>query len=122
MQQGAQEVIVIGGGVVGLTSAWWLLEAGFRVTVVERAPEVATGASKANGGQLSYRYVSPLADAGVPLKAIEWLFQEHGPLRFKPEFDLRQWTWLASFLGQCTAAANRRTTTKLLELGELSRA
>jgi D-amino-acid dehydrogenase len=116
-----QQVIVIGGGVVGLTSAWWLLEAGFRVTVVERAPEVASGASYGNGGQLSYRYVSPLADAGVPLKAIEWLFQEHGPLRFKPEFDLRQWTWLARFLGQCTASANRRTTAKLLELGELSR-
>ena len=117
-----QQVIVIGGGVVGLTSAWWLLEAGFGVTVVERAPEVASGASYGNGGQLSYRYVSPLADAGVPLKAIAWLFQEHGPLRFKPEFDLRQWTWLASFLGQCTASANRRTTAKLLELGELSRA
>jgi D-amino-acid dehydrogenase len=121
-QQSGQQVIVIGGGVVGITTAWWLLEAGFGVTVVERAPEVATGASGANGGQLSYRYVSPLADAGVPLKAIEWLFQEHGPLRFKPELDLRQWTWLASFLGQCTAAANRRTTAKLLELGELSRA
>ena len=58
----------------------------------------------------------------MPLKAIAWLFQEHGPLRFRPEFDLRQWTWLASFLGQCTSGANRRTTAKLLELGELSRA
>lgn len=122
MQQGTEQVIVIGGGVVGLTSAWWLLEAGFRVTIVERAPEVASGASYGNGGQLSYRYVSPLADAGVPLKAIEWLFQEHGPLRFKPEFDLRQWSWLIRFLGQCTASANRRTTAKLLELGELARA
>jgi D-amino-acid dehydrogenase len=120
MQQGMQEISVIGGGVVGLTSAWWLLEAGFRVTLVERA-QVASGASYANGGQLSYRYVSPLADAGVPLKAIAWLFQEHGPLRFKPECDLRQWTWLASFLGQCSAGANRRTTAKLLELGELAR-
>lgn len=116
-----QQVIVIGGGVVGLTSAWWLLEAGYKVTLVDRASDVASGASHGNGGQLSYRYVSPLADAGVPLKAIQWLFQEHGPLRFKPEFDLRQWTWLASFLGQCTAVANRRTTAKLLELGELSR-
>jgi len=123
MQQGQQQqqVIVIGGGVVGLSSAWWLLEAGYGVTLVERA-DVASGASQSNGGQLSYRYVSPLADAGVPLKAVQWLFQEHGPLRFKPAFDLQQWTWLASFLGQCTAAANRRTTAKLLELGELSRA
>lgn len=121
-QQKRQQIIVIGGGVVGLTSAWWLLEAGFEVSLVERAPEVASGASYGNGGQLSYRYVSPLADAGVPLKAIQWLFQEHGPLRFRPEADLRQWRWLASFLGQCTASANRRTTAKLLELGELSRA
>jgi len=117
-----QQIIVIGGGVVGLTSAWWLLEAGFEVSLVERAPELASGASYGNGGQLSYRYVSPLADASVPLKAIRWLFQEHGPLRFRPEADLRQWTWLASFLGQCTATANRRTTAKLLELGEWSRA
>ncbi|MET0980874.1 MAG: FAD-dependent oxidoreductase, partial [Telluria sp.] len=117
-----QHIIVIGGGVVGLTSAWWLLEAGFRVSVVERAPQVASGASYGNGGQLSYRYVSPLADAGVPLKAIQWLFQEHGPLRFKLEADLRQWTWLASFLGQCNTKDNRRTTAKLLQLGELSRA
>ncbi|MDB5792390.1 MAG: amino acid dehydrogenase [Massilia sp.] len=117
-----QQIIVIGGGVVGLTSAWWLLEAGFQVTVAERAPQVANGASYGNGGQLSYRYVSPLADAGVPLKAIGWLFQEHGPLRFKPELDLRQWTWLASFLGQCNTKDNRRTTAKLLQLGELARA
>jgi D-amino-acid dehydrogenase len=116
-----KQVIVIGGGVVGLTSAWWLLEAGFKVTLLERAPEVGSGASYGNGGQLSYRYVSPLADEGVPLKAIQWLFQENGPLRFRPEFDLRQWRWLAGFLANCRADLNRKTTNKLLELGELSR-
>src|SRR4051794_38074958 len=108
-----QQVIVIGGGVVGLTSAWWLLEAGYGVTLLERAPDVGSAASNRNGGQLSYRYVSPLADAGVPLKAIQWLFQENGPLRFRPEADLRQWRWLASFLGNCRADANRKTTAKL---------
>jgi len=116
-----QEVIVIGGGVVGLTSAWWLLEAGHKVTLLERAPQVGTGTSYSNGGQLSYRYVSPLADAGVPLKAIGWMFQEHGPLRFKPQFDPHQWRWLAAFLANCRADVNRKTTHKLLELGELSR-
>ncbi|TFW27788.1 D-amino acid dehydrogenase [Massilia horti] len=116
-----QQVIVIGGGVVGVTSAWWLLEAGFGVTLLERAPQVGTGASYANGGQLSYRYVSPLADEGVPLKAVQWLFQENGPLRFRPEFDLRQWRWLGQFLANCRADLNRKTTAKLLELGELSR-
>ena len=117
-----QQVIVIGGGVVGLTSAWWLLEAGFAVTLVEREPEVGTGASYRNGGQLSYRYVSPLADAGVPLKALQWMFQADGPLRFKPEADLRQWRWLAQFLAHCRADINQKTTAKLLQLGELSRA
>lgn len=115
------QVIVIGGGVVGLASAWWLLQAGFGVTLLERAPQMATGASYANGGQLSYRYVSPLADEGVPLKAFKWLFQETGPLRFKPELDLRQWRWLASFLANCRADVNQRTTNKLLQLGELSK-
>jgi len=116
-----QEIIVIGGGVVGLTSAWWLLEAGHKVTLLERAPQVGTGTSFSNGGQLSYRYVSPLADAGVPLKALGWLFQEYGPLRFKPQFDAHQWRWLAAFLANCRVDANRRTTAKLLQLGELSR-
>jgi D-amino-acid dehydrogenase len=116
-----QQIIVIGAGVVGLTSAWWLLEAGYRVTLLERAPQVGTGTSYANGGQLSYRYVAPLADAGVPLKAVRWLFQEHGPLRLRPQADPHQWRWLAAFLANCRADANRRTTARLLQLGELSR-
>jgi D-amino-acid dehydrogenase len=114
-------IIVIGGGVVGLTSAWWLLQAGHQVTVLEREAEVGSMASYRNGGQLSYRYVAPLADAGVPLKALHWLFQPDGPLRFRPEADLRQWRWLAQFLRNCNAASNRRTTATLLQLGELSR-
>jgi D-amino-acid dehydrogenase len=121
MKKNSGQVIVVGGGVVGLTSAWWLAEAGFEITLLERALDVATGASYANGGQLSYRYVSPLADEGVPLKAVQWLFQETGPLRFKPEFDMRQWRWLGSFLANCRADLNRKTTARLLQLGELSR-
>jgi D-amino-acid dehydrogenase len=119
--QEAQQVVVIGGGVVGLASAWWLLEAGYRVTLLERAPTVASAASYRNGGQLSYRYVSPLADVGVPKKAMQWLFQPDGPLRFRPEADYRQWRWMAQFLANCNAEANARTTAKLLQLGDLSR-
>jgi D-amino-acid dehydrogenase len=116
-----QQVIVIGGGVIGLTSAWWLLEAGFGVTLVERAPTVGAGASFSNGGQLSYRYVAPFADQGVPLKALRWLFQPDGPMRFRPEADLRQWRWLAQFIAHCRADTSRKTTDRLLALGELSR-
>jgi len=116
-----QQVIVIGGGVVGLTSAWWLVEAGFRVVLLERNASVGSAASFSNGGQLSYRYVAPLADAGVPLKALQWLTQRDGPLRFKLEADPRQWRWLLQFLRNCNATSNARTTAKLLQLGELSR-
>lgn len=115
-----KKVIVIGGGVIGLTTAWSLLEAGFKVTLLERAAEVATGASHANGGQLSYRYVSPLADAGVPFKALGWLFKEDSPQQFRPELRWQQWSWMAQFLSNCTSAANRLTTQRLLTLGSLS--
>jgi D-amino-acid dehydrogenase len=116
-----QQVLVIGGGVIGLSSAWWLLEAGFRVTLVDAEPVVGNGASFSNGGQLSYRYVAPFADAGVPLKALQWLFQPNGPVRFRPEADRRQWRWLAQFLAHCRADVSRLTTARLLRLGELSR-
>jgi D-amino-acid dehydrogenase len=115
-----QHVMVIGGGVVGLTTAWSLLEAGFGVSLVERETMLAQGASRANGGQLSYRFVSPLADSGVPLKALRWLFEPDSPLRFKPEWSLHQWKWLAAFLGNCRASVNQRTTQRLLALGALS--
>ncbi|TFW11599.1 FAD-dependent oxidoreductase [Massilia arenosa] len=116
-----QQVLVIGGGVVGLTSAWWLLEAGYHVTLLEREPQVGQAASYRNGGQLSYRYVAPFADAGVPLKGLQWMFEKDSPLKFRLEADPRQWRWLAQFLARCNANANRKTTAKLLELGELSR-
>ncbi|RTL44425.1 MAG: FAD-dependent oxidoreductase [Burkholderiales bacterium] len=114
--------VVIGGGVVGLTTAWALLERGHGVTLVEREGEVAQGASRANGGQLSYRYVSPLADAGVPLKALRWLIDPDGPLRFKPELKWAQWSWLLAFLRNCRGPVNRLATQRLLALGAYSQA
>jgi D-amino-acid dehydrogenase len=115
-----KQLVVIGGGVVGVTTAWALAEAGHRVTLVEREPELAQGASRANGGQLSYRYVSPLADAGVPLKALRWLLDPDGPLRFRPQASLAQWRWLTAFLAHCRGPINRRTTARLLALGAYS--
>jgi D-amino-acid dehydrogenase len=115
-----RHVTVVGGGVIGVTTAWWLAQAGMYVTLVERG-EIAGEASYRNGGQLSYRYVAPLADAGVPAKALQWLFEQDGPLRLRLEADPRQWIWLAQFLYRCNAGANRRTTAQLLGLGELSR-
>lgn len=115
-----RHVTVVGGGVIGVTTAWWLAQAGMYVTLVERG-DIAGEASYRNGGQLSYRYVAPLADAGVPAKALQWLFEQDGPLKLRLEADPRQWVWLAQFLMRCNAASNRRTTAQLLGLGELSR-
>lgn len=117
-----KQLVVVGGGVVGLTTAWALVEAGHRVTLVERAPTLAGGASHANGGQLSYRYVSPLADEGVPLKALRWLLDPDGPLRFKLEASPHQWRWMASFLAKCRGSINRLGTERLLALGAYSQA
>jgi len=117
-----KQLVVVGGGVVGLTSAWFLAEAGHKVSLVERSADLAGGASRANGGQLSYRYVSPLADEGVPLKALRWLLDPDGPLRFKPEAHLAQWSWLAEFLSKCRGPVNRRSTEQLLRLGAFSQA
>ncbi|MDT7836878.1 D-amino acid dehydrogenase [Aquabacterium sp. OR-4] len=115
------EVCVVGAGVVGITSAWFLAEAGWSVTLLDRSG-VAQGTSLRNGGQLSYRYVSPLADAGVPVKALQWLLERDGPLRWKPQADGAQWRWLAQFVARCRGSVNRRTTQRLARLGEHSRA
>lgn len=120
MTRRMKQVVVVGGGVIGLTSAWALVEAGHRVQLVEQSAELAGGASRANGGQLSYRYVSPLADAGVPFKAMRWLFDPDGPLRFRLQADPKQWSWLAQFLWKCRASVNREATERLLRLGALS--
>lgn len=117
-----KQIVVIGGGVVGVTTAWFLAEAGHRVSLVERESELGLGASRANGGQLSYRYVSPLADEGVPVKALRWLLDADGPLRFKPEASWQQWSWLATFLSKCRGPVNRLATQRLLALGAFSQA
>lgn len=116
-----REACVVGAGVIGVSTAWYLAEAGWRVRLVERAGAVGTGASCRNGGQLSYRYVSPLADAGVPLKALRWLLQHDGPLRFRPTLEWAQWHWLARFVARCHGRANREMTHRLARLGAYSR-
>ncbi len=116
-----REVCVVGAGVVGVTTAWYLAEAGWKVTLLDKSAAVGTGTSFRNGGQLSYRYVSPLADGGVPFKALRWLMEQDGPLRFKPSTDIHQWSWLLKFLLRCHGRANRETTARLARLGAYSR-
>lgn len=114
-------IVVIGAGVVGLASAWYLRQDGHQVTVVDRAASVGMGTSHANGGQLSYRYITPLADPDILGKIPGWLLQSGGPIRFRPRLDPRQWRWLVSFLQACNSDAKLRSVASLLPLSLYSR-
>ncbi|MBI1907108.1 MAG: D-amino acid dehydrogenase [Rhodocyclales bacterium] len=115
------KIVVIGAGVVGLASAWYLQRDGHEVTVVDRAASVGMGTSHANGGQLSYRYIAPLADPDILGKIPGWLLQSGGPIRFRPRFDPDQWRWLAAFMQACTSNAKLRSVASLLPLSLYSR-
>jgi D-amino-acid dehydrogenase len=114
-------ICVIGAGVVGLTTAYFLQAEGHTVTVIDRGDGPAAGASRANGAQLSYSYVAPLADASVPPKLPTLLFAHDSPLKLHPQLDPAQWSWGLSFLRLANSAAARATTMALLPLAELSR-
>ncbi|WP_085709098.1 MULTISPECIES: D-amino acid dehydrogenase [unclassified Pseudomonas] len=116
----AQRVCIIGGGVIGLATAYALVRDGFEVTVVEARQSLGSETSFANGGQLSYRYVAPLADAGVPLQAIGWMLRGDSPLKLRPRLDPAQWRWMASFLAACRTSVNRENAAHLLRLALFS--
>ena len=101
-----KHVVVIGGGVIGLSTAYALIQSGHKVTLVEANDKVGCQTSYANGGQLSYRYVAPLADAGVPIQALQWLGKAHSPLNFKLNISPFQWSWLLQFLLACNRKDN----------------
>ena len=114
-------VIVLGAGVVGLSCAWYLWRDGHQVTIVERNRGVGLETSFANGGQLSYSYVAPLASPSVIPKLPPWLLRRDSPLRFKPEIDPDQWRWCLEFLAACNQRVADETTRRLLRLAFYSR-
>jgi D-amino-acid dehydrogenase len=114
-------VIVLGSGVVGVTSAWYLARAGHEVTVLDRQPAAGMETSFANAGQLSYGYSAPWAGPGIPVKALKWLMMRHRPLVLWPRADQRLYTWLAAMLANCTEAAYRLNKTRMVRLAEYSR-
>jgi len=114
-------VLVLGSGVIGTTSAWYLRQAGFEVTVVDRQPGPALETSFANAGQLSFGYTSPWAAPGVPKKAIGWLFEKHAPLAIKPGMDLAQYRWLWQMLRNCTHERYAINKARMVRMSEYSR-
>ena len=113
-------VLILGAGIIGLTTAWQLVRDGHRVTVIDRNPGVGQGASYANGAQLSYSYVAPIASAAV-LRALPGYLLRPGAVRFQPAADPAQWAWLIRFLAACTDATSAANTARLLALSFHSR-
>lgn len=115
------DVLVLGAGVAGLTSAYILARDGHRVTVIDRRPGVALEGSYATGGQLSYHHAAPIAGPGVIGKLPSWLFGNTSPVRLDVHADWQQIRWLAKFLGACNGRTHDYTTLRLLSMAALSR-
>jgi D-amino-acid dehydrogenase len=115
------KVLILGAGVVGVTSAYYLAKKGFDVTVIDRQPAVGMETSFANAGQISPGYSAPWAAPGVPMKAMKWLFQRHAPLAVKPDFSLWQLQWTMKLLRNCTAARYDINKERMVRLAEYSR-
>jgi D-amino-acid dehydrogenase len=116
------KVIVLGAGLLGVTSAYFLRQQGHDVTVVDRQASPAAETSFANGGQISVSHAEPWANPSAPLKVLKWLGKEDAPLLFRIRADMRQWLWGLQFLRECTPARTRHNIEQIVRLGTYSRA
>jgi len=115
------DLIVLGAGVVGVNTAYWALEAGKSVCVIDRQPAAGVETSFANGGQISVSHAEPWANPGAPLKILKWLADDRAPLLFRPQPDVRQWKWILSFLLECLPSRADRNTARIVALALDSR-
>ena len=115
------KVIVLGAGLLGVTSAYFLRQQGHEVSVVDRQATPAAETSFANGGQISVSHAEPWANPSAPLKVLQWLGQEDAPLLFRIRADMRQWLWGLQFLRECTPARTRHNIAQIVRLGTYSR-
>ncbi len=114
------KIIILGAGIIGVSTAWHLLEQGHEVTVVERQQDAALETSFANAAQISVSYCEPWANRDAPLKALKWMFSKQAPLLFRPQLDWQQWRWGLQFLSQCNDTAFERNVQQLVALGAYS--
>ena len=115
------KIIILGSGVLGVASAYYLARKGHEVTVVDRQPAAAMETSFGNAGEVSPGYSAPWAGPGVPLKAIKWLTMEHGPLKIRPKLSMHQWSWLAQMLANCTSERYAVNKARMVRIAEYSR-
>src|SRR3990167_8787803 len=114
-------VIVLGAGLLGVTSAYYLQQLGHEVTVIDRQATPGAETSFANGGQISVSHAEPWANPTAPLKVLQWLGHEDAPLLFRPRADLDQWLWGVRFLIECLPGRTRSNTEAAFALASYSR-
>lgn len=114
-------VVVLGAGVIGVTSAWYLAQAGHDVTVIDRQNGPALETSFANAGEISPGYASPWVAPGIPMKAMKWLFMHHAPLIIQPRIDFARVEWIVRMLTNCTSSAYAINKSRMVRLAEYSR-
>lgn len=114
-------VCVIGAGIIGATTAYALSKDGWSVSVLDAEPAAGMMASYANGAQLSYSYVEPLATPNTLTKIPLWLLSNDSPIRWQPQFTLRHIQWLIQFIAHCNAKQVQRTTRQLLDISSLTK-
>ncbi|MFL6676496.1 MAG: D-amino acid dehydrogenase [Massilia sp.] len=115
------KIIVLGSGVIGTTSAYYMARAGHDVTVIDRQPGAGMETSYGNAGEISPGYATPWAGPGVPLKAVKWLLMKHSPLVVKPTFDPHMWSWLVQMLANCNHRSYEINKRRMVRLAEYSR-
>ena len=115
------KVIVLGAGIIGVTSAYQLAKEGHEVTVIDRQPGPALETSFANAGEVSFGYCSPWAAPGIPVKAMKWLFMQHAPLILRPKLDMAMLSWMTQMLRNCTSARYALNKSRMLRLADYSR-
>jgi D-amino-acid dehydrogenase len=115
------KVLVLGSGVIGVSSAYQLAMAGHEVTVIDRQPAAALETSYGNAGEVSPGYSAPWAGPGVPIKAIKWLLMQHRPLVIRPNIDLNLIRWGLSMLRNCTSERYELNKGRMVRLAEYSR-
>lgn len=116
------QVTVLGAGIIGVSTAWHLLQRGHEVTLVDRQLDAALETSFANAAQISVSYCEPWANKDAPLKTLKWMFSDESPLLFRPQLDWAQWRWGLQFLAQCNDKAFVRNVAQLVALGAYSHA
>ena len=115
------KVLVLGGGVIGVSTAYYLARAGHAVELVDRQSGPALETSFANAAQVSPGYSAPWAGPGVPIKAIKWLLMQHSPLVIRPMLDPAMWRWGLAMLANCTQRAYALNKSRMVPLAEYSR-